>query len=41
MTYTKPSFLLYQNITLTRDYGDDKDAMMAPNKTSHNNNCID
>ena len=26
---------------LTRDNGDQKYAMLAPNKISHNNNCIE
>ena len=30
-----------QNSALTCDDGDEKDAMLAPNEISHNNNCID
>ena len=30
-----------RNSALTRDNGDEKDAMIAPNKIIHNNNFID
>ena len=41
MTYTKPEYLWYQNRALTREDGDDIDAILSPNERSHNNNSID
>ena len=41
MTYTKLKYSKYEYRALTRDYGNHKDAMLDPNESSHNNNCIE